>query len=673
MTRGAGAALAAASAVYGVLIVGLAARAGANYEEVVPYVLTALDIRDTRPSRVSDGATPRFVTSEYLPRLAFEPSAGRRLPLLNQLYMTDHLSYGGVALAALGMDGLWAARLWHALFGLAVLWLLYDIAILLGLGTRGALLTVAIAATSLQVATCYAVARFDESLPSFGTVGVLWAALRYQRDRRQRWVWVGVLAAALAITGKVTALWSLAGLAVAGALAGWRPPPARALALPALAALPLFAPMIGFAVAGPATGGEIERRLAFLGNLFTVDVLGGTAANLVAYLGSWGGIISVLIRGAEARPPNLFGRVLVCAALVWLCARVAAPGPLPRRRRLETHMLAFLGVIFLLVTLFFREHRDYQFLLLVPLHALALAAFLDWCARRFLDRRLPAWAAGVLVGALAVGANLWEQRGLHLDLGHPRNAMTVLDLQRASAAWLRERGALRPIVVTFYAVGTYELLSDGAVRPVYIFPLLRETKDASFVPDPAATWRALLADGGDEPRYAVLPLGENPVEDRHFDEAAIRAALLDVAEGERVAVFSAPRGDPLLEVWQVRTRPSVPAGSAGGRRQEPAAAAPALVARRASTSTTRSAARPSHSGGQRGAGRSPSRTRSISARTRSGRVPMTRFVPSLTVAGRSVLSRSVRHGTPRKVVSSCTPPESVRTSAARCCSASMST
>src|SRR5690625_6579012 len=37
------------------------------------------------------------------------------------------------------------------------------------------------------------------------------------------------------------------------------------------------------------------------------------------------------------------------------------------------------------------------------------------------------------------------------------------------------------------------------------------------------------------------------------------------------------------------------------------------------------------------------------------------FVPWVMVTGRSVLGRRVRHGTPRMVVSSCTPPESVIT------------
>ena len=40
-----------------------------------------------------------------------------------------------------------------------------------------------------------------------------------------------------------------------------------------------------------------------------------------------------------------------------------------------------------------------------------------------------------------------------------------------------------------------------------------------------------------------------------------------------------------------------------------------------------------------------------------------RFVPLVTVIGRSVFSRSVRQGTPRAVLSSCAPPESVSTAA----------
>lgn len=557
MTARAGAALVVASAAFLVLVLSAAGKLGANYEEVVPYVLSRLDIRDW-DTGTADGPAPRFVVSGQLPRLAFEPTAGMRLPLLNQPYMTDHLSYGGVALAAAGIDRLAAARIWHAAFGLVVLWLLYDVALLCGLARRAALIAVATAATSLPFTFMYTWARFDESLASWSTVVVLWAALRHARDGRTRWVWVGVLAAAVAVSAKLTALWPLIGLAVAGALAGWRPPALRRLALPVLVAAPLFAPIVGFAIGGPATANEVGRRLAFLGDLFSSDVIPGSAANLVDYLGNWGGILSNAIRGAEAGGPNFCGRLLVAATLIWLLWRALVPAPLPRRRRLETGMLAFVAVVFVFVALFFREHRDYQFALLVPLHALAIAAFLEWIAERALDRRVPAWAAGLLVCALPVGSNLWEQVRLHEDLAGARNAMFHQGVQRESAAWLAAHGAQRPVVVTFYAVGTYELLTDGIVQPVYGFPLLRNSKDRRFRPDYAATWRKLLGDAGGDPRYAVLPLGENPIEATHFDEAAIRDALRQVAQGERVAVFSNQRGDPLLEVWRVTPLPVAP-------------------------------------------------------------------------------------------------------------------
>jgi hypothetical protein len=556
MRRGAAAVVVAASILYVALVSGTIRRAGVNYEEIVPYVLTSFDIRDVVPQAPPGGAPPRLVTSPWLPRLAFEPVEGVRLPLLNQLYMTDHLSYGGVALAALGLDPLWAARGWHALFGLVLLWILYDCAILLGLGRRGAALTIVLAATSLQVIACYTAARFDESLPSFGTVVVLWAALRHGRDGRRRWIWLGIFAAAVAVSGKVTALWSLAALAAAGSLAGWRPPAPRTLVRPLLATLPLFAPMVGFALAGPSAAGystwdEVSRRLAFFADLLTADVLIGSAANLIEYLGNWGGIVSEIARGTEARGANDFGRLFVSAVLIWMMARALAPGAVPRRRRLETQMLAFLAVVFALVTMFFREHRDFQFVLLVPFHALAMAAFLEWVATRFLDSRLPRWVAGALVCALPLASNLREQVGVRADLAAAKNAMLDLRVQKESARWLVDHGARRPIVVTFYAVGSYELFTNRAVRPIYMFPMMRASKDGSYVPDFDAIWRSVLGGGPDEFRYVVLPLGENTVEARHFDEATIRASLLRVSTGERLQVFANANGDALLEVWRV--------------------------------------------------------------------------------------------------------------------------
>ena len=565
MTGGPRACLVVGSIAYVALVVAAAGSLGVNYEEVVPYVLSPIEVTDAGPIGTGQGTPPRFVVSTQLPRLAFEPAPDLRLPLLNQPYMTNHLSYGGVVLAAAGIDRLWAARLWHAAFGLVLLWLVYDVAILLGLSTRAALIAFVTAATSLPVTFMFTWARFDESLPSFAPVAVLWAALRYTRDRQPRWVWLGIVAAAFGVSGKLTTLWPLTGLAVAAIIAGWRWPSGRTVLLPALATAPLFAPILAFAIAESATGNEVGRRLGYLTDLFSGDVIVGTAANLIDYLGNWGGILSEAIRGAGARAPNVAGWLLVSGTLLWLAARVLSPGAPPRRQRLETHMLTVVAIVFTLVAMFFREHRDYQFSLLVPLYALALAAFLDHAAR-FLDRRLPAWVAGAAVCALPLGANLWDQRGLHDDIASAQNAMFDLGVQRASAAWLAAHGAQRPIVVTFYAVGTYEFLTDGLVRPVYAFPRVRRAKDGRPEPDLQATWRVLLGDGAEQTRFAVLPLGENPIEARHFDEPGIRDALLKVASGERVAVFSNRRGEPTLEVWKVTLLP--PRVAAAGIAEE---------------------------------------------------------------------------------------------------------
>ena len=95
--------------------------------------------------------------------------------------------------------------------------------------------------------------------------------------------------------------------------------------------------------------------------------------------------------------------------------------------------------------------------------------------------------------------------------------------------------------------------------------------------------------------------------------------------------------------------------------------------RRRTPAPGRSARRPARPTGRaRAAGGGSLSTLSAAATIRSGSRPTSWFVPSVTVIGRSVLSRRVRHGTPSTVVSSCTPPESVSTSRADACSATKS-
>lgn len=76
MTWRAGAALVAASAADAVLTITAAGRIGADYGEVVPYVLTRLEILGPEAADSNHGRPPRFGTSPWLPRLAFEIREG---------------------------------------------------------------------------------------------------------------------------------------------------------------------------------------------------------------------------------------------------------------------------------------------------------------------------------------------------------------------------------------------------------------------------------------------------------------------------------------------------------------------------------------------------------------------------------------------------------------------
>ena len=99
---------------------------------------------------------------------------------------------------------------------------------------------------------------------------------------------------------------------------------------------------------------------------------------------------------------------------------------------------------------------------------------------------------------------------------------------------------------------------------------MRETRGGdNYVPDLVGGWRTLLGPDASPQRFAVVPVGENPIESRHFDEPAMRAALLEVAAGERAAVFANARGEPILEMWRVTPRataspPQGPRGADGG-------------------------------------------------------------------------------------------------------------
>src|SRR4029077_12438545 len=151
------------------------------------------------------------------------------------------------------------------------------------------------------------------------------------------------------------------------------------------------------------------------------------------------------------------------------------------------------------------------------------------------------------------------------------------------------------------------------------------------------------------------------------------------ATGESAAgsgVRSAPRGALHLPckhllryarlILRAQLAPSGIGIAAARRAGEAGDSAALSTSNRASSHTTatiRSAACPSHRSITGRAGQRRARARSAAASTASRRGSTSRLVPCVHVIGRSVLGRTVTHGTPRNVVSSWSPPESVTTSA----------
>jgi hypothetical protein len=567
---------------------------GAFYEEVVPYVVDPMDVVTTwapgpEPAlRWADGDGPdrvaetRWVVSDSLPRLALQIGA-RRFAILNQVYMTNHLSFFGLALGQLSGDPLYGARFFHALFGVAAIVLVHDIGASL-LTRRAALLGAALAATSFNLVFMFTWARFDESLPSVASLAVLAALLRFARDGRSRWLYAAAIATGVGVSAKITTLWPLGAMLLAAFVANVRrdtgPRSAARTALRSLRrsqiavaaalALPWLVPMIAHArfAPGAPTSGEALRRLGFLSDLVTTDVVPRTLANMVDYLGSWSSLAAEIVRGPEAPAPSWAGRALVLATLGylgWAAFRRGPAGAPERRTRVETAMLVFIGAIAALVSMFYREHRDYQFVLLVPLFSLAVAHSLDalmTVVGRALPGRAPSCAACAIVAAAPMGAQLADCARFWRDLGHAKNAMLDQRVQRDSAEYL-ERARIRPITTTFYAVGQYELLTRGRVRPLHASNLFRNDRRKFSRDELLAIWRRLLAIDCRAPRYVLLPLGSNPVEQRHFDEEGIRAALLadsdTYAEGiTRLESFVGRGGEPLLELYRVEGCPLGP-------------------------------------------------------------------------------------------------------------------
>src|SRR5262249_34710328 len=150
-------------------------------------------------------------------------------------------------------------------------------------------------------------------------------------------------------------------LLLATAIAGWRPAISpRRLAGPAMLSACFLIPMVAFSLFAPhgAGGSEVIRRLSMLQALLSWEPWSRWSINLVEYLGSWGSLLATIVAGPGFAQTDLAGCALVMATIVFLAVRAWLPGRGPRRGRLETGMLVVVASVWLLVTMFYREHAD---------------------------------------------------------------------------------------------------------------------------------------------------------------------------------------------------------------------------------------------------------------------------------------------------------------------------
>ncbi|MEI8257089.1 MAG: glycosyltransferase family 39 protein, partial [Deltaproteobacteria bacterium] len=510
------------------------------------------DGRERDPSVVAP-ATPLLVPASMLPHLSVR-YRGHQYPLLDQIYMTNHVAY--LSWCARWISPVWGVRTVHALFGVIGLVLLFVLGRSL-FDSETARTAVVLAPLGLNYTFMFTWARYDESIASVGTLAVLVAVDRYRREGKERFLAVALFLAALTVSGKITALWTLGAAGLAAIVAGKLPrPKLRGSAVGLLTGAVCFLPLILDETRMPGgTNRESARRLAMLHDVFTTDVLWQTALNMAQYLGDWGTILARVLRGPEGGGRVPFRGFIVAACYLHLAWCALAPGESRRRARSETALLIASAVVFVLVGMFYREHRDYQFVLLVPFASLVVARSLVALAARFgvsSPRVRCAAQAAMVVAWAALGIR--EHMLFWNDLANGQNAMLSLAAQRRSAEFLQRRGIVRPVTVTFYAVGQYEFLTDGAVRPLHAFNLFRDPRmdDAHL----ASGWRDALAIDGGETHHVLLPLGRNVVEERHFSEGSMRRVLLEqvapsLGGSTLVATFANERGAPVLALYRV--------------------------------------------------------------------------------------------------------------------------
>jgi hypothetical protein len=501
------------------------------------------------PPHEPGGAPPRWVATRQWPQLVYD-GAHRMWPILIRGHQTALGSYVGIALGPALGGGIAGVRRANVLLGLALLGLTFVLARRLAARASSAASLLALAVLALGYGTIW-LARTGYGFELASRVAMVAALVgaahaRPLTTRAALGVGLGV---GLAILCRATVAITLAP-ALAILLADPRRRPSRralaglvatgaGLPIAVFAAITLLVPL----AAGTAPLADIPFASLWERSAQVPDQL----RLQLAWLGDPVGILGGLMRGASSP-----GSLLVPALLGALAVGVAAARWWSGRAGDGERMLccAVLANVIAGAWLYGSPYQFQLALALEPLFALAVAEQVTAIPTRRLFVGVTAIALVARGQGLVVGAVLEDRIG---------NPMVSGRVQRAAVAHVRALGLRGPelLTTTYNHAGVLEAWTDGWVRPIHAWPVLRSQPDA----DPAklaATWRELLATA--RPGYILLcdvdSLYAGP-----FTRTDAIAAGLDQAAGSldlrlsTAATFATEAGTPGWSLVRVTLRP----------------------------------------------------------------------------------------------------------------------
>lgn len=541
-------ALAAIVAVFLAIALPGAGSRGVTSEEVQPYltrypfVLALVDDHAQPMPPYEPGAppAPRWVATPQWPVLAYDGET-RVWPVFIRGHQTALGSYFGIALGPLLGGGVAGVQRSSVLLTLLLLPLTYLLARRSWSFRRSAPLAPLLAPALLALTfgtiffgrTGYA---FEIASRVF-MMATLVVVARLSPLTRRRALLAG-LAAGIAVLCRATIAVTLApALAILLAHPARRAPWSRRALVPlVMAALPLA---LVFLFAQLAPFREGTAPLAD----FPIHAVWKRAVNIpghllvqLAWLGDAQSMLGPVRSGAPPLRPLLLGAIAGAIPVAFAVARWWRGTAGDGERMLVAGLLGnVVGGAFL-----YRQPSEFQ--LAMALEPLLTIAVAEQVASVVGTQR--AW--GVAALALAVRAQS-VFFGLMLD-GHGTNPMFSGSTQRHAVATLEELGVYGPelVTTTYNQAGVIEAWTQGAIRPVHAWPVLRSsgTGDAPLLP---VRFDGIL--GAYRPRYVLLSEGVNPYEGSFTDNAAIAKALFEVV---------ARKGGTIERQWAFPTESGAP-------------------------------------------------------------------------------------------------------------------